>query len=598
MNGTNSRARPATKNYAALGRRYAEEVLAGKIAACEFVRNACRRHLEDLERNFEPGAWEYRFDEKRAARVCAFIEKLPHIKGSKWAGRRLELELWQVFALTTIFGWVDQAGRRRFRRAYLEMPKGNGKSALSSGVALYMLCADNEPGAEIYSAATTRQQARIVFDVAQAMARKSPKLCEHFGAEVNAHDISVRSTNSKFSAFSSDANSVEGCNPHLVVFDELHAQPTRELYDNLETAMGKREQNLLWSITTAGNDRAGICYEVRGYTIKVLSRAITDENFFGLVYTVDEGDEWAEPASWVKANPNWGVSVSPDDVGQKAAKALQLASAQPAFLTKHLDVWVGAHSAWLDMVKFLKCADPELAHEDFLGQPCVIGLDLASKLDLLALVSIFWKEISGKLHYYAFGRYWTPEARIEATSNSQYRGWAIDGHLQVVDGETNDYGLVEEYIKELCGTFQVLELAHDPWQAHDTMTRLAQAGVTVVQVPQLPKHLSQPMKDFEAAVYDGRFHYNGDPVLTWAMSNVVCKEDRNGNYFPNKETAENKIDPATALFTAMNGVSRNASLEPAGAGVTVVGNCEKCSALCLGIVEKGIARFRCKDHLK
>lgn len=251
----------------------------------------------------------------------------------------------------------------------------------------------------------------------------------------------------------------------------------------------------------------------------------------------------------------------------------------------------------MDMVRFQKCADKNLSEEDFLGEPCVIGLDLASKLDLLALTKVFWREIDGKLHYYGFGRYWTPEARIEASNNAQYKGWAIDGFIQVCDGETNDYGLVEEHIKESAGKHTVLEIAHDPWQAHDTMTRIAQTGLVVVQVPQMPKHLSQPMKDFEAAVYDGRFHYDGNPVLTWAMSNVSCKEDKNGNYFPVKETAENKIDPATALFTAFNGVARHAATGGGTGGVSVIGNCEKCGVACIGEVnEADVTVFRCEEH--
>lgn len=592
MSGKSSATASPLKNYCAIGLSYAQDVVSGKIPAGLFVRQAAQRQINDLGRE-----WGYTFDEKRASRVCAFIEKLPHIKGSKWAGKRLTLEPWQIFILTTVFGWIDASGRRRYREAYNELPKGNGKSALSSGIALYMLAADNEPGAEIYSAATTRQQARIVFDVAQAMARKSPQLCEAFGVLPRTHDITVLSTNSVFRPLSSDADSVEGSNPHLVAIDEVHAHPSRELYDNLKTAMGKREQNLLWSITTAGNNRAGICYELHVYTEKVLSRAIEDESFFGIIYTIDKDDDWTDLETVKKANPNWGISVTAEDVSQKLTKAMQLASAQPAFQTKHLDVWVGAHGAWMDMLKFAKCADKKLSEDDFLGEPCIIGLDLASKLDLLAITKVFWREIDGKLHFYSFGRYWTPEARIEASNNSQYKGWSIDGFLQVCDGETNDYGLVEDYIKECAGKFTVLEVCHDPWQAHDVMTRIAQTGLKVIEVPQLPKHLSQPMKDFEAVVYDGRFHFDGDPVLLWAMSNVSCKEDKNGNYFPVKETAENKIDPATALFTAFNGVSRHAATGEGTGGVSVIGNCEKCNALCVGVMKDDeTIVFRCDDH--
>ncbi len=590
-----AKAAPAkARSYVAIAGKYCADVLSGKIPACEHVRRACRRQVGDLEKD-----WGYRFDKKRADRVCSFIEKLPHVKGSKFAGKKLELEPWQCFVLTTIFGWTDESGQRRFRKVYLELPKGSGKSALSSGVALYSLCAEAEPGAEIYSAATTREQAKIVFDVARQMALKSPRMCDAMGILVNTHDLKVSGSASVFKTFSSDANSVEGCSPYLAVIDELHAHPSRELYDNLETAATKRPGSLLWSITTAGNDRAGVCYEVHEYAAKVLDRSIEDENFFGVIYTVDEADDWSAPESWRKANPNWGVSVFPDAIEAMARAALSQPSKQQAFKTKHLNVWVGAHSAWMNMEKFLACADEKIEDDEFAGQPCVLGLDLASKLDLLALLRVFWRTIEGKPHYYAFGTYWTPEARLAGSHNSQYRGWQIGGWLRACEGETNDYSLVAQEIRSLASRFEVLEVCHDPWQAHDTMTGLQQEGLTVVQVPQLPKHLSDPMKEFEAAVYDGRFHFNGDPVLAWAVGNVVCKLDKNDNYFPNKEKAENKIDPATALFTALNGVARHVGEAAAeSSGVTAIGPCEKCGADCIGRPDaKGNLVFRCEAHV-
>lgn len=581
------------RSYTAIAAKYCANVLSGAEPACEHVRRACQRQVDDLKKK-----WGYRFDRKRADRVCSFIEKLPHVKGSKFVGRKLTLEPWQCFVLTTIYGWVDEGGQRRFRKVYLELPKGSGKSALSSGVALYSLGAEGEPGGEIYSAATTREQAKIVFDVARQMALKSPEMCDALGIQVNTHDLKVPGNGSVFKTFSSDANSVEGCSPYLVVIDELHAHPSRELYDNLETAATKRPGSLLWSITTAGNDRAGVCYEVHEYAAKVLDRSIEDENFFGIIFTIDEADDWSAPASWRKANPNWGVSVFPDAIEGMAKAALSQPSKQQAFKTKHLNIWVGAHSAWMNMERFLACADPRLDEDDFVGEPCVLGLDLASKLDLLALVKVFWREIAAKLHYYAFGTYWTPEARIAQSRNAQYRGWQVGGWLRASEGETNDYSVVGDEIRAIAGRFQVLELCHDPWQAHDTMTRLQQDGIPVVQVKQLPQHLSDPMKEFEAAVYDGRFHFNGDPVLAWAVGNVVCKLDKNDNYFPNKEKAENKIDPATALFTAMNGVARQAVTEIVEtSGVTAIGPCAKCGADSIGRPDaKGTLKFLCGKH--
>jgi phage terminase large subunit-like protein len=551
--------------------RYIADVLGGKIPACKWVRAACQRQLDDLGKQVS-AAYPWRFDSGRAERVCKFVELCPHIKGPL-RGQLMRLEPWQCFILTTVFGWVSKANNaRRFREAYTEVPGGNGKSALSSPVGLYMLAADGEGGAEIYSAATTRDQARIVFGVAQAMARDMPKFRARFGVEVLAHTICQQRSASRFSALSSEAGTSEGINVYLAIIDELHKHKTRDVYDTIKNHTGKRSQPLVWTITTAGTDRAGICYEVRKYVTKILDRVCEDDQLFGIVYTIDDEDEWSDPASWAKANPNWGISVFPDAIAAEARQALQMPSKQPAFKTKHLDVWCSADHAWMDMQRWAKCADPSLDEADFSGQPCVLGLDLASKLDLLAKVKLFWKHIEEpaangkeaqkKLHYYFFGDYWTPEERVEQSSNSQYKGWVIEGKLHTCPGETNDYDVVEEAIRSDCRSYEVLEVAHDPYQAQQFVNHLMPEGIKMVEVPQLPKHLSEPMKELEAAVYDGRFHFNGDPIVSWAVSNVVCHIDKNDNLFPNKEHYENKIDPVTALLTALNRVMAHSELDP------------------------------------
>jgi phage terminase large subunit-like protein len=595
-----SRSPVPKRDHCAIARQYCADVLSGKIPACEYVKQACQRQVNDLARD-----WEFIFDEAKGNRVCKFIENLVHIKGSKWAGKNLILEPWQCFILTTVFGWVyKETGIRRFRRGHVEVPKGNGKSALSSGIALYMLCADKEPGAEIYSAATTRPQAKLVFDVAQAMARKCPKLCEKFGVQVNANDIAIPRTNSVFRTFSSDANSVEGCNPQLVVVDELHAHPNRELYDNLETAMGKREQNLLWSITTAGNDRSGICFEVRSYVIDILSGKKHDEAVFGIVYTIDKKDDWALESSWIKANPNWGVSVFPNDIGQKATKAMQTASAQPSFKTKHLNVWVNTAHSWMDMRKWEMCGDEELSLDDFAGKPpiddpsckacgknkcpqhalvpgadCIVGMDLASRKDLVAIVLLFWKDVetvdkdgvhTTARHYYVFGTYWVPEAAVESTENSQYAGWATEGRLITSPGEINDFSLFEQELKNSSSHFNVLEIAHDPYLADMIVGHMVNEGLpTMVKVTQNVQNFSPVLKELEALVMAGRLHHNCDPILTWAVANVEVKPDHKDNIYPRKARGQdkNKIDPVIALLMALN----RAMAQVESAGFEIVG---------------------------
>ena len=271
-----------SQDFCAIALEYAQKVVAKKIPASKFVIAACKRQLADLKR-WKSLAAPYRFDPQKASLICKFIQLLPHIKGPK-AEQRISLEPWQVFLLTTIFGWVKEDGSRRFRRVYIEVPRGNGKSALTSGVALYMLCADGEGGAEVYSFATTRNQAKIVFEDAQQMVRLTPGMKKHYAIDVNAHNILVKKTASKFEALSAEGSTLDGLNTHFACIDELHAHKTRAVYDVVETSIGKRAQSLLWVITTAGTNRAGICYEVRAFVNKILKNVVRDESQFGIIY--------------------------------------------------------------------------------------------------------------------------------------------------------------------------------------------------------------------------------------------------------------------------------------------------------------------------
>lgn len=584
--------------YPEIAAQYCADVLSGKIAACLYVRLACQRQVEDLARVEE--AWPFRFDEAAASRVCFFIEKLPHIKGPL-AGEYIELAPWQVFIITTVFGWVKKStGKRRYRRAYIEVPRGNGKSAFSSPIALYMLAADKEGGPEVYSAARTKEQARIVFDVAKKMLRseKGLKLCTRFGIRVLQHSIIHPASNGIFTPLASEAQSLDGLNVHFGCLDELHAHPTSEVHDVLDTATGKRDQSLLWMITTAGTDQMGICYATRDYIIKILQSVFKDDSYFGIVYTVDKEDDPFAMATAAKANPNFGISVFADDLEQKRDKALQQLTAQTNYKTKHLDMWQSVGSAWMDMRRFDKCADPSLTESDFLGQPCIVGLDLASKLDLLTQVRLFWKHLDGKRHYYAFWKHWTPEARLESSPILAYKKWAMEGLLQICPGETNDPTLAEDAIREACTAYEVKEVAHDPWGALELVNKLTAEGITMFQVDQVTKNLSPAMKELEAAIYDGRFHFDGDEVARWAMSNVIAKPDKKDNIFPFKLKPDNKIDPIVALLTALIRVIATDSVPEEGAGaVNVFGPCEKCGDLCIGRIEKAAAVFICAKHV-
>lgn len=550
-----------TGNYLARAKAYAQRVIDGTEAAGRLERRACERFLRDLERA-GTDAFPFVFDEEAGGRACTFVELLPHIKG-QWArpiyvdGQvqhgRIELEDWQIFEVVQLFGWKHrETGLRRFRRAYEEVARKNAKSTKAAAILLYMLVADGEPGAHVYSAATTGDQAREVFDVARNMALRLPEFQRRFGVDVGKHDIVVADTASSCRPLNAEGSTLDGLNIHCAVVDELHAHKTRAVYDVLDSATGARSQPLILMITTAGSDRSGICYEQRDYTIKVLDRVIEDESWFGVIYTLDDGDDWRDPANWRKANPNLGVSVLVDDLEAAARKAMATPSAQGGFLTKRLNVWVNADSAWMDMQAWDRCADPTLTVERVAHLPCVGGLDLASKVDVAAKVRIF--EDAEADRYYLIPTFWLPERALEAGTNSQYDGWRRSGHLQVSDGEVIDFEAIEDDLREDARTLNLVDVPFDPWQATQMASRLLAEGLPMVEYRQTVQNMSEPMKQFEALVLQGKLIHDGNPMMTWMISNVVCHRDAKDNIYPRKERHENKIDGPVAAIMALGRV--------------------------------------------
>jgi phage terminase large subunit-like protein len=383
------------------------------------------------------------------------------------------------------------------------------------------------------------------------MMRMRPQLMQRLGVTVNAHAIIGKKNGGFYRSLSSQSNSLDGLNLHFGCLDELHAHKGREIYDVLETALGKRVQSFLWAITTAGSNRSGICYEVRDYVIKILKKTVFDDSVFGVIYTIDDDDVWTEERSWIKANPNWGISVQPDVIGQLAAKAMQMPSAVNNFLTKHLDVWVSADSSWMDMRHWNACADESLSEEDFYGEECIIGLDLASKVDMAAKVRVFRRMKEDVAHYYVFGTYYLPEQAIVEGKNSQYSGWERMGLLRVTAGDVIDIDQIEADIKSEASAYQVRDVAYDPFQATQLSNRLTADGFNMVEVRPTVLNFSEPMKEIDALVRKGRLHHNGDPVLAWMVSNVVCHIDVKDNIYPRKERPENKIDGVVALIMAI-----------------------------------------------
>lgn len=543
------------------GIQYAERVLSGEIVAGELVHLACQRFLNDLEHGPERGIY---FSEDRAQHILDFYNFIPHVKGAL-AGKPIELMAWHVFILINIFGFViplidemtgeqmlDDDGDtilvRRFRTAYDEVARKNAKSTLSSGIGLYMTGADGEGGAEVYSAATTRDQARIVFDDAKNMIKKAPRSLGRLFGHVKLNIHQERSA-SKFEPLSSDANNLDGLNIHCGIVDELHAHRTRDVWDVLETATGARLQSLLFAITTAGSNKEGICFEQRDYAIKVLRGVVEDDTYFAMIYTLDEGDDPFDEKNWPKANPGLGICKRWDDMRRLAKKAKEQVAARPNFFTKHLNIWVTAESAWMDMDRWAKCAD--IASDDELRNwPLWVGVDLANKIDICAAVKT-WLAPNG--HTHTKSKFWIPEGRLETAPKhiaELYRKWADAGYLDLTDGDVIDHGYIKSEIEAWVKGESLKEIAFDPWSATQFSLALAEEGLPLVEVAQTVKNLSESMKSVQADVYGNKIHHDGNPVMTWMMANVTVKPDKNDNIFPNKSTPENKIDGPVALFTA------------------------------------------------
>ncbi len=424
-----------------------------------------------------------------------------------------------------------------------------------------MFAADGEFGAEVYSGATTEAQAWEVFRPAKQMLERTDELRDALGAEVWAKALLTPEDGSRFEPVIGKPG--DGASPSCAIVDEYHEHDTSDLVDTMETGMGSRDQPLLLMITTAGFNIAGPCFDQEQDAKKVLEGALDDPELFVLIYSIDDNDKWDDPASLRKANPNFGVSVDEDFLLAQQKQAINSASKQTRFKTKHLNIWCSAKSAWLNILEWNKCADRTLRPEQFKGCKCYVTLDLASRSDVCVIMLMFVKEIDGKQHFYLFGSYYLPENAIEndPKNSGTYRKWVIEGFLQQHDGAEIDFDLIEEDTLALVAEYGPDEVVFDPYRAAQLEQRLTKNGVTAVELGQTVKNLSLPMKEFESAVKAGRVHHDGNPVLTWMASNVVAKLDAKDNIYPRKEKPEQKID---GIVAGLMGVARAMFGEPHG----------------------------------
>lgn len=522
------------------------------------MRLAAERHLRDLERAAREPEWGFYFDEAAAQWAIDFFPQLlKHYKG-EWAGKPIVLEPWQEFIVGSLWGWRRHSdGTRRFRVAYVEVPRKNGKSTLAAGIGILLAFFDDEPGAEVYAAATKRDQAKIVWGDAKQMVLASPNIRRRVNIlALNLHDPL---TSSKFEPLSADYDSMDGLNISGAIVDELHAHKTRGMWDVIETATGARREPLTLAITTAGFERQSVCYEQHDYGTKILERVFDDETFFVYIASIDENDDWTDPRAWAKANPNLGVSVKLDDLERKCEKAKQVLSEQNAFLRLHLDVWTEQESRWLSVEKWDE-NEPVAANEavalrerrieELRGRVCFGAIDLSSTTDLTS--ALLWFPDPDDEGGIALLWNWVPAENVQQRVRRDrvpYDLWIRQGFVTATEGNVVDYDAVRTFFRDFAGLrYEVKEIAIDRWNSTQLQTQLMADGFTVVPVGQGFASMTAPTKEVEKLVLSLKVRHGGDPVLRWAASNVVVETDAAGNLKPSKAKATERIDPMVTLI--------------------------------------------------
>ena len=532
--------------YKATISRYIDDVMSGAIPAGEYQRLAVQRYLNDHKYSIELGI---RHDAQAAERVIKFFSFIRHTKGSQFAGKPFTLEPWQIFILWNIFGWKRANGTRRFRQSYVEIARKNGKSAFASGIGLYMMRKDSESSSEVYSAATTRDQAKIVFDQAGEMVRKSNVFKKDI--EVFKNSIFVKpghdeiASGSFFKAVSSEANTLDGLNPHCAIIDEFHAHKTTDVFDVFADAMGARLQPMLFTITTAGFSRESPCYRYRKNCIDILKGIKKDESLFTVIYTKDEDDDWQDAKAWEKSNPNLNVSIGMDFLKDQAVKAKNNNEQLNSFLTKNLNIWTDSYTAWIPDDTFMACK-ADIPEHELRGVPCYAGLDLAATSDFNALVLVFCFDNGKK---YAKPYFWVPEDTVKQRDHvAAYSLWKREGHLYTTEGNVVDHSFIVKKIIELSKKFNIKSIAYDRAMAyHGTIQELTKANIPVTAFSQAITTISTPTKEMEKMILSGQLQHDGNAVLRWMNSNVVIYRDANENFKIHKGKSQGKVDGMVAM---------------------------------------------------
>jgi phage terminase large subunit-like protein len=484
--------------------------------------------------------------ELAADRAVAFMTQLRQSSG-KWAGVPLKLMPWQEHeVIRPLFGTLDRRGKRRYRTAYIEVPRKNGKTTLAAGVALYLLFADKEPGAQVYGAAADRDQASLVFNEAAAMVRSHPTLRERSRVIDSQKRIVVPSTGSFYRAIPADAAGSHGFNASGIVFDEIHAQPSRELYDVLSTSTSSREQPLLFGITTAGYDRTSICWELHEYAERLLRGEVRNPAFFPYIRGLAADEEWTNEALWPKANPSLGVTFPVAELRAAVQEAKDVPARANTIRRLRFNQWTSSESRWFDIGAWDACGGL-LKESELAGQPCYAGLDLSSTSDFSAWVLYFPES------HRVLCRFWVPRAAVERRTpmRETFEVWERRGWLTVTDGDTIDYQALLRDISKDAEKYQIREVGYDPWNSTSLVLQLEDHGLTTVKVGQSIQVLNRPSKELERLVLSRELNHGGNPVLRWMADTVQAETDANGNVKPSKKRSLERIDGIVALVIAL-----------------------------------------------
>jgi phage terminase large subunit-like protein len=548
--------------------RYARDVVSGKIVACHWIQRACQRYFDDIQNAKQLGLY---FDKRRAQDVIDFFSFLVHSEG-EFSGKPFELSGWELFIVWNVFGWYrtnhkrwliktphgieDTSGTRRFRNVYIEVSRKNGKTSFAAALGLLLAFADGYPGSQVYSIATKRDQAKICWTLAKRMTLASSFIREEGGVEVLANNLNQHHTNSKFEPLSSDYNSLDGLNIHGAICDEVHAWTGRDLYDKISQGTGAQPQPLIFEITTAGNNQQSFCWTQHEYTCKILDNVLQNDEWFGVIYTLDEGDDPFEERNWYKSNPALGINKQVSDMRKLAQLAKEIPTELNAFLQYQLNVWVRGETKWMDMEAWRLSAGPVPASqlETFLAsRTCYAGLDLAFSQDLAACVYVFPPADDGL--YYVLPRFFCPEDRILQRSRNDrvpYDVWADQGFLIPTSGDFIDHKFIFEQIKKDREKFVIKELAFDRYGAEWIQNALTDIGLTLVQFGQGYVSMSPPMKDLQVLIGKYQIAHGDNPILTWNADNVIATMDPAGNIKPDKQKSREKIDGIVALIMALS----------------------------------------------